>query len=82
MSLKGRKTFIRKTGTGNNTQIYRWTPFEFNKKLNKPDDTTGFFCVTNFGTQGNDFIVTYSYNIVFINGKETRTAYVQCDYWE
>ena len=75
------KVFIRKTG-GNGAKLYTWSPDESSKRNNR-DSTAGntkYYCSTPFGSQGDDFITTYSYVIVVLNGIAQRTAYVQCDY--
>lgn len=77
----GKKVFIRKSGA-NGASLYKWSPIDDNKKATKVDARlkSNYFCSTPLGTQGNDFIVTYTYNIVIVGAELTRTAYVQCDY--
>lgn len=76
-----KKVFIRKTG-GNGAQLYKWSPDDSEKKATKDSGAASsrYFCTTALGTQGNDFITTYTYVVVVINGQSQRTAYVQCDY--
>jgi hypothetical protein len=84
--LKSQKVFVRKTG---NFNLYTWSPDpnNFKKKLNepsilltqKPNDLN--FCSATPGRPiGFDFITTYSYNIIVINGINYNSAYVECDY--
>ena len=81
MSLKGRKVFVRKNGNQQGGTLYKWTPFDNEKKRRLKAEEV-FFCVTPLGSQGNDFISTYSYTVVLDGGEVKRSAYVQCDYVE
>lgn len=77
MSLKGKKTFVRKT---NPLNLYKWTPFDDNKKRQKRNRVRGpvQFCNATAGSQGVDNIVTYVYN----PSGNNHVAYVECDYVE
>ena len=78
----GKKVFIRKSGA-NGANLYKWSPDDSQKKAKKGIGDGGgenYFCTTPLGSQGNDFIVTYTYVVVVVGGQSTRTAYVQCDY--
>ena len=81
MSLDGRKVFVRKNGNQKGGSLYKWSPFDSDKKgrITLNDDKV-YFCSTPLGEDGNDFISTYSYNVIYLNNKLIRTAYVQCDY--
>jgi hypothetical protein len=82
MSLKGRKVFVRKNGFQKGGELYKWTPFDDITKKKKKIKGRGYFCTTPLGSQGNDFVVTYTYNSVIVGGVEQRWAYVQCNYVE
>jgi hypothetical protein len=76
-----KKVFVRKSGA-NGAGLYKWSPDTSEKKAKK-DSGAGvgkYFCTTPIGSQGNDFITTYVYNVVILNGIGYRHAYVQCDY--
>lgn len=75
--LKGRKTFFRKTNPSN---LYKWTPFDGDKKRRKKSKISGDieFCNATPGSQGIDNNVTYVYK-QSISG---HLAYVECDYVE
>ena len=45
-----------------------------------PTIGTQYFCNAFAGTQGDDWITTYSYYAVTINLIDYRIAYVSCDY--
>lgn len=75
----GKKVFVRKSGA-NGAGLYKWSPDEFSKKSVKSITGANYFCSTPTGSQGNDFINTYSYVIVISGNDLTRSAYVQCDY--
>jgi hypothetical protein len=79
MSL-GKKVFVRK-GAGPN--LYKWSPLP-NNFDRKPavGNKRAYFCDARPNTQGQDWITTYSYNIVLVNSKQERVAYVACDYVE
>ena len=79
MSLKGRKVFVRKNGNQQGGELYKWTPFDNQKRIKKEPKEV-FFCTTPLGSQGDDRVSTYSYITIIINGQATRSAYVQCDY--
>jgi hypothetical protein len=81
--MKCKKQYGLKQGLQKGGKLYKWCPGVQDKrasKSNKP--VSNYFCITPNGSQGNDFISTYSYVIVVIAGKAVRTAYVQCDYWK
>jgi len=78
----GKKVFIRKSGA-NGANLYKWSPDTSDKKARRSSAigvAPNYFCTTPLGSQGNDFIVTYTYNVVIVSGQEERHAYVQCDY--
>lgn len=77
----GKKIFVRKSGA-NGANLYKWSPETSDKKARKDSGAAAsrYFCTTPMGSQGNDFIVTYTYNVVVVAGQEQRHAYVQCDY--
>lgn len=77
----GKKVFVRKSGA-NGANLYKWSPDTSEKKAKKDlGDANGeYFCTTPIGSQGNDFITTYTYNVVVLSGIAYRHAYVQCDY--
>ena len=76
----GKKVFIRK-GVGPN--LYKWSPIPNNFER-KPavGNRRAYFCDARPNTQGQDWISTYSYNIVLVNSEQHRVAYVACDYVE
>ena len=71
-----------------NFELYNWCPgpSNYNKSLNggRPNNKTktisNNFCTATAGSQGIDFISTYVYNVVTINGEPSRIAYVECNY--
>jgi len=77
----GKKVFVRKSGA-NGAELYKWSPDTSDKKSKKDSNINldNYFCTTPIGTQGNDFITTYVYNIVILGPKTEKHAYVQCDY--
>jgi len=75
-----KKVFIRK-GVG--PDLYKWCP-QPNNFERKPavGNRRPYFCDARPNTQGQDWITTYSYNIVLVNNAQQRVAYVACDYVE
>lgn len=77
--LNGRQVFVRKPY---DKQLYKWTPFEDDKKGKKQQGSSkNPFCSAKPNTQGEDWFVTYTYDIVVTtDGVQHRYAYVECDY--
>lgn len=76
MSL-GKKTFTLKTY---GAKLYTWSPVNGDKPIN--NGQRPFYCDAGAGSQGQDWITSYSYNILVINGQQQHLAYVVCDYAE
>jgi hypothetical protein len=55
------------------------TPNDFSKKpsgnIQKP-----FYCDAVGGSQGQDWVSTYVYELLVVNNETKRLAYVECDY--
>ena len=77
MSL-GKKVFTLKT---HGSQLYKWSPIPVDKNARLKDQKP-FYCSATPGSQGEDWISTYSYNITVVNGVQGHLAYVECDYVE
>jgi hypothetical protein len=75
----GKKVFVRKNGSQKGGRLYKWSPVPTNKTI-KNGDGRKFFCTATPNSQGEDWRVTYVYEIVVINGVQHRIAYVACDY--
>jgi hypothetical protein len=60
--------------------LYTWTPQapKYNKIKNTDDKKS--YCDALPGSQGQDWICTYVYDISVFNGEQERLAYVECDY--
>jgi hypothetical protein len=76
------KVFIQKSVGG---LLYKWSPtpnnFSKNKSNNKQNQRP-FYCDAISGSQGQDWITTYVYNLEVVNSKQAHFAYVECDYVE
>lgn len=70
------KKLTRKPWTG---YLYTWTP---NTDETKKIQTTKrkHFCTAIPFSNGEDWITSYTYDLVVINGEQKRLAYVECDY--
>jgi len=77
MGLDKNRTFTRKPY---DKQLYKWSPFEDDKKAKKIEIIAKFYCDAKAFSNGEDFIVSYCYESVYINFEEHRYAYVACDY--
>ena len=74
------RVFVRKTG---GFDVYKWAPTANNLGQGKDSDNRvakPYFCTATAGSQGQDWISTYGYNVVWVNGQEQHLAYVECDY--
>ena len=76
--------FVRKSYT---TRLYKWCPSDFEKKINplvgsaNKHNNKPFFCNALPNSQGEDWIVTYTYDInVTPEAVQQHLAYVECDY--
>lgn len=74
----GKKVFTKKTY---GSQLYKWSPLPFEKNGNVSTEKP-FYCTATAGSQGEDWISTYSFDITVINGLQGHLAYVACDYVE
>lgn len=61
-------------------QLYTWSPDTTVNKANVGKNNTNNFCSATPFSQGQDWICTYVYNIVVVDGMQQRSAYVACDY--
>ena len=73
------------TAKGYGVNLYKWSPQSSDKKGGARISKAGkfqkpYFCNALPGSQGEDWITTYTYNIVILNGLQQRIAYVACDY--
>ncbi len=65
--------------------LYTWTPPCFEKKKKISSNTRqngGNGCTAIAGTQGQDWVTTYVYDILIIDYQQQRLAYMACDYVE
>lgn len=73
-------TYVSK---GYGVDLYKWSPgCNFNKKqqLNS-QNTSPFYCNAVAGGSGQDWINTYSYDIIIDKySQQQRIPYVECDY--
>lgn len=78
----GKKVFTRRNGFQKGGRLYKWSPIPTDKKINDSVGNRQFFCTATPRSQGEDWIVTYVYELVVINGQQHRYAYVACNYVE
>jgi len=72
----GQKVFIQKSVGG---QLYKWSPNPNNYSKNKSSEKP-FYCDAVAGSQGQDWITRYVYNLEVVNSQQAHFAYVECDY--
>ena len=79
-----KRTFVRK---GYLPQLYTWSPGcttyvpnQANKSKSSSGNSNPTFCNATAGSQGQDWITTYVYNITVVNYEQQHSAYVECDY--
>jgi hypothetical protein len=75
----GKKVFTRKNGGQKGGDLYKWSPVPTKKTIDN-GDIRKFFCTATPHSQGEDWIVTYVYEIKVIDGIQHKIAYVACDY--
>ena len=73
-----RKIFLQKSVGG---LLYKWSPIP-NDLSKKPDTGRLFYCDAVAGSQGQDWITKYVYNLEVVNSQQAHFAYVECDYIE
>jgi len=74
----GKKVFTQKSVGG---LIYKWSPNP-NDLSKKPSEQRPFYCDAAAGSQGQDWVTTYVYNLEVVNSQQAHFAYVECDYIE
>lgn len=77
MALNKNKTYVRKPYDKN---LYKWSPQTDDKKAKKIVSNNTYYCNANPYTKGEDWIVTYVYELTSSDGIQHRYAYVACDY--
>jgi hypothetical protein len=62
-----------------NSYLYSWSP---DKGVSKNAKQSGvqYYCTATPFSLGQDWISTYCYNLVVVDGEQQRLAYVACDY--
>jgi hypothetical protein len=78
MPVQKRGCYTVKTYT---SELYTWCPDRSIYKAPQGGGKNNRFCNATPFSQGQDWISTYSYNVVVAqNGQVERLAYVECDY--
>lgn len=74
-----KKVFVAK---GYLAQLYKWAPIPqtFTPAPKSGNNIKPSFCNAKAGSQGQDWITTYVYNIAVVNYEQQHLAYVECDY--
>jgi len=83
MGIKANNNVGRFTIKSYDNYLYTWSPETptYDKNRNKNTIDKKYYCDAIPGSQGQDWITTYSYNIAISqNGEQQRIAYVACDY--
>lgn len=74
----GKKVFTLKSG---GFDLYKWSPLPNDLTKKKTGASAApYFCNATAGSQGQDWVSTYSYNMIVVNSQQQRIAYVECDY--
>jgi hypothetical protein len=63
--------------------LYRWTPPCNQKKVKISGNAARmpiYGCTAIAGTQGQDWVTTYTYDILIVDYQQERSAYMACDY--
>ena len=75
-----KKVFVQKSVGG---QLYKWSPQPNNfgkKPIGGNNNEKPFYCNAVAGSNGQDWITTYVYNLEVVNNEQAHFAYVECDY--
>ena len=74
-----KKVFAQSRPLG--SAMYMWSPLP-NDLTKKPSGNIQkpFYCDAVGGSQGQDWVSTYVYELLVINNETKRLAYVACDY--
>ncbi len=77
----GKKVFTIKSY---GAQLYKWSPIQNDKikSNNRGGNVKPFFCTAIAGSQGQDWVTTYTYDLVVVDNQQEHKAYVSCDYVE
>jgi len=76
--MANNKVFTLKTF---GAQLYKWSPSPNDKlKNNNSFNDRPFYCDAIPGTQGQDWVTTYVYDLTVVNSLQKHEAYVSCDY--
>jgi len=78
----GKQVFTSKTY---GAQLYKWSPLpndRANTKANTINNKRPFYCSAIPGSQGQDWVTTYCYDLIVVNAQQEHSAYVECDYVE
>jgi hypothetical protein len=75
----GNKVFTLKSG---GFDLYKWSPLpnDLTKRKSSAAAAKPYFCNATSGSQGQDWISTYCYNLILNAGQQEHIAYVECDY--
>ena len=73
--------FVRHVGGERTSKLYKWAP-QVDAQKNINTTNRKHFCTATGGVQGEDWIVTYVYEVINDNGIARRIAYVECGYVE
>lgn len=79
MKGKDQQVFMQRSASG----LYLWSPQP--NDLTKQNDNNvqkPFFCDASAGSNGQDWITTFCYNLEVINYQQVKTAYTECGYAE
>ena len=77
MGLDKNRTFVRKPY---DKHLYKWSPIQDDKKAKKVQGLVKDYCTATPRSQGEDWIISYIYELVVISGVQHRIAYVECNY--
>lgn len=76
----GKLVFFRKPTSD---ILYTWSPdTSINKPVRKGNGRNAYFCTATPGSNGEDWISGYIYNLIVVDGKQKKLAYVECNYIE
>jgi len=78
MAFKNQKFTLKTYGA----KLYTWSPLPTDRPNVNKTNQKPFYCSAVPGSQGQDWISTYCYDLKVVNSQQEHSAYVECDYVE
>jgi len=64
------------------SSVFTWSPNPTDLGKQKTQHKKPFYCNAVAGSQGQDWVTTYAYDLLVVNSQQEHSAYVECGYVE